>query len=126
MNEKAVDIITVLERIEQRLIALERWQRFSNLEKLRAILKDELGADPKRKLAYEYSDGSRGYREVGQMAGVPAATIQNWWGRWFTMGIMESSPNRKGRVQKICSLQELGIDVPQHSIAKISDAKGPE
>ena len=105
-------MLGTLQRIEQRLVSVERWLRFSNMERLRGILSQELGEDAKKKLAFESSDGSRGYREVGELAGVPAATVQGWWGRWFTMGIMEASQSRAGRVQRICSLKEVGLDVP--------------
>jgi RimJ/RimL family protein N-acetyltransferase len=81
------------------------------MDKLRAILETELSED-RKKLAYEYSDGSRGYREVGEAAGVPAPTVQAWWARWLAMGIMERSMTRTGRVQNICSLRDIGIDVP--------------
>lgn len=106
------EVLSALQRIERRVQSIEKWLRFSNLEKLRDILSRELGNDARRKLAYEYSDGSRGYNEVGRMAGVPGPTVQGWWGRWFTMGIMEPSPNRTGRVQRICSLRDVGLEVP--------------
>jgi len=120
MDENA-EVLTLLHRIEQRLLAVERWLRFSNMDKLRDILSHELGDDDRKKLAYECSDGSRGYREVGQMAAVAGPTVQGWWGRWFAIGIMEASPNRTGRVQRICSLREVGLDVPT---ARVNQKKG--
>jgi len=111
MEGKTDEVVKALERIEKRLGSLERWLRFENMEKLKMILENELN-DERKKLSFEYSDGSRGYREVGQMAGVPGATIQYWWGRWFAMGIVELSPKRIGRVQRICSLTDMGIDNP--------------
>jgi hypothetical protein len=105
------DLLNALERIEQRLDSLERWLRFANMDKLRAILANEL-IDDRKKVVYEYSDGSRGYREVGQLTGVPAPTVQSWWARWLPMGIMEQTQTRTGRVQRICSLRDVGIDVP--------------
>jgi hypothetical protein len=111
MMDSKDNIIIALERIEQRLGSLERWLRFGNIDKLRSILEIEM-KDDNKKLAYEYSDGSRGYREVGQLANVPAPTVQAWWTRWFTLGIMEPSSTRTGRVQRICSLREIGLDIP--------------
>jgi hypothetical protein len=111
MGNHKDELVAALQRIEQRLGSLERWLRFANMDKLRAILETELSED-RKKLVYEYSDGSRGYREVGQLAGVPAPTVQMWWARWFTIGIMEPSPTRAGRVQRIYSLRDVGLDVP--------------
>jgi hypothetical protein len=111
MSANKDDLIMALDRIEQRLKSLERWLRFANMDKLRSILEIELNED-RKKLVYEYSDGSRGYRDVGELSGVPAPTIQTWWIRWFSMGIMEASPSRSGRVQRICSLKDVGIDLP--------------
>jgi hypothetical protein len=111
LNDQKEEILTVLNRIEERLISIERWLRFSSIDKLKEILLGELTEDRKR-VVYELSDGARGYREVGQLANVPSPTVQGWWARWFAMGIMEPSPNRSGRVRRICSLHEIGIDVP--------------
>jgi hypothetical protein len=105
------ELIIALQRIEQRLGSLEKWLRFANMDRLRAILQTEL-SDDRKKLAFEYSDGSRGYRDVGQLANVPAPTVQAWWDRWFTIGIMEPSRTRVGRVQRICSLRDVGLDIP--------------
>ena len=123
MSDQKDEMLTALNRIEQRLMSVERWLRFASMGKLREILSGELVED-RKKLVYELSDGSRGYREVGQMAEVPSPTVQGWWSRWFTMGIMEPSPNRLGRVQRICSLREIGIDAPQvPSVSSSSKSK---
>jgi hypothetical protein len=112
LSDQKDEMLIALQRIEQRLMSVERWLRFASMGKLREILLGELKED-RKKLVYELSDGTRGYREVGQVAKVPGPTVQGWWSRWFTMGIMEPSPNRSGRVQRICSLREIGIDVAQ-------------
>ncbi len=111
MNHSEDDVVQALSRIELRLASLERWSRFSNVEKLRDIFAGEL-TDSRKRLVYEYSDGSRGYRDVGKVAGVAGTTVQSWWDRWLAMGIMEPCQSRAGRVQRICSLREVGLDVP--------------
>ena len=116
MTDESDKVVETLERIEQRLLSMERWLRFANMDRLREILSQEIVNDDRKKLAYEHSDGSRGYREVGQLAGVPAPTVQGWWGRWLTIGIMEPSPYRTGRVQRICSLKEVGFDIPSTTV----------
>lgn len=116
------DMLSVLRRIEEQLQSIDKWLRFANMDKLQGIVASEL-EDDRKKLAFEYSDGSRGYREVGELAGAPRATVQGWWARWFTMGIMVPSPTRAGRVQRICSLHDLGFDIPQGSRQSRTDRK---
>lgn len=108
--------------IEERVKDVAKWLRFQNLLSLKQVLENELGDDAK-KLAYENTDGTRGYREVGQESKVPAATVQSWWNRWFNLGILEKSDVRKGRMQCICSLKDVGIEMPKQSMAKRRSSK---
>lgn len=65
-------------------------------------------------LIYELSDGTRGTREVASAAGIGSnATVAAYWKRWSKVGIVEPSPTYRGRYQRICSLEEVGLEVPQ-------------
>ena len=124
VNIVATEQAKLLSDINIRLVAIEKWVketakwlRFQNLLSLKQVLENELGDDAK-KLAYESTDGTRGYREVGNASGVPATTVQSWWNRWFNLGILEESDIRKGRMKHICSLKEVGIEIPKRATAK--------
>jgi hypothetical protein len=40
-------------------------------------------------------------------------TVVNYWKKWAILGIAIPSENYQGRYKRICSLEELGIDVPE-------------
>jgi hypothetical protein len=97
------------------------WTRLQALPRFTQLLDAELNDDKKR-LVYEYSDGSRGRREVAKLADVPDPTVQHWWDRWFNLGIMKASQQRAGRMARLCSLKDVGIDVPK----RIQNSKEPK
>lgn len=105
-----------LESIDRTLRELLTWTRFANMEKLKEILKKELDDDHK-KLAYENSDGSNGQKEVSALCGAPISTVGKWWPKWFHRGLVTESETRKGRMMKIVSLEDVGIEVPKRSAA---------
>ena len=106
------DDVEILKRIEKQLQQLLKWTRFAGMQQLRNILSQSL-TDDKSMLAYEFSDGSRTTREIARIAGVKSnATIANFWKQWNKLGIVEPSLEHKGRFQRICSLEEVGLTVP--------------
>lgn len=114
----------LLQEINRNLAAIQssikdmaKWLRFQNLPNLKQLLHDELSDDAK-KLAYENTDGTKGLREVGEMSGVPVPTVQSWWSRWYNLGIVDESPTRKGRMERLCSLRDIGIDVPRQATTR--------
>jgi len=90
-----------------------RWVKFQSLDRARQLIEAEMAGDPNRILVFELTDGERGRPEVAKMSSVPSSTIQTWWDRWYKVGILEPSPKRKGMVRKLCSLEELGLEVPK-------------
>jgi len=63
-------------------------------------------------MVYEYSDGTRGVREVSEMIGVDKNTVSTWWNEWDGLGVMEQAASRKGRRQRLVSLEQVGIEIP--------------
>lgn len=112
------DVVDRLERLQNVLEKILSWTRFQNLSNLSDILSKELD-DNKKKSAFELSDGTRGYRDVGKDASVPSPTVQTWWKRWYNIGILVPSQTRKGRLEKICSLREVGIEIPKEIRNKV-------
>jgi hypothetical protein len=91
---------------------IARWVRFQNISKLKEVLLEELDTDEK-KLAFENTDGEMGIKEVAEIAKAPQDTVYGWWKKWSNLGILEPSETRKGRMRKICSLEDVGIKVPK-------------
>lgn len=113
-----------MQEINKNLVAIQsaikdmtKWLRFQNLPSLKQLLQDEL-SDDARRLTYENTDGIKSLREVGETSGVPVPTVQSWWGRWYNLGIVDESPTRKGRMERLCSLRDVGIDVPKQAISR--------
>jgi len=119
------DVTDRLDRLQGTLDRILSWTRFDNLPKLGDIISKELD-DDKKKSAFELSDGTRGYRDVGKDAGIPAPTVQTWWKRWYNVGILTPSENRKGRLERICSLRELGIEIPKGIRNKVVEKVVPQ
>lgn len=104
-----------LSQVVEALTRIEGWLRFENSPRLREMLNKELDAS-RKKVAYENSDGVRSLREVATASGIPSGTLQGWWNRWLSLGIATESPLRRGRMRRLCSLRDLGMDT-----AKLSD-----
>lgn len=120
-NKKEVTLGNLAERLDTIQTTLQeilKWSRFQNLPQLRQVFEQQLDSDEK-KLAFENTDGEKGYREVAKNSGVPAGTMQSWWNRWYTLGILEPSGTRRGRLKRICSLSDVGIEIPKTPSNKI-------
>jgi len=100
-------------QMNESLSQILRWVKFQSLDRARQIIEKEIAQDPKQILVYELADGERGRPEVSRVSGVPSSTIQVWWDRWFKLGIMEASPKRKGMLRRLCSIEEVGLDIPK-------------
>lgn len=97
-----------------------KWARFSGMRELKGVLTTTLESESE-KLAYEFSNGVLGTREIAKIAGLGSkSTVEKYWEKWFKIGIVEPAPKVKGRMQRICSLVELGIDVPKPKVANIA------
>ena len=104
MNEaKLAEIATTLRE-------LLKWTRFGGMLRLKDILNQTL-LTPVEKLVYELSDGNRSTREIARHIGKGHVTIFRYWEKWRKMGIIEPA-EREGRYRHICSLEEVGLEVP--------------
>lgn len=104
--------LKTLKSIDYKLDQLLKWTRFAGMQQLRTILAQNLMTDIEM-LIYELSDGERSAREIARLINVGShATITNYWRKWSKLGIVEPSPKRQGRFQRICSLEEVGLTVP--------------
>jgi len=104
--------LKTLKSIEQKLDQLLKWTRFAGMQQLRTIMTQNLETDTEM-LVYELSDGERTTREIARLAGVGSnATIAKYWKKWTKIGIVEPSEKRRGRYQRICSLEAVGLTVP--------------
>ncbi len=101
-----------LEGIAKSLKELVVWTKFAGMQQLRVILTQAIKTDSES-LVFELSDGSRGTREVAELAGLGSnSTVASYWKRWSKQGIVVPTPGFEGRFQRICSLEEVGLAVP--------------
>ena len=85
-------------------------------DKVRQILEKELDTNEKRQV-YELTDGTRSRREIAKITGISDDTIQGWWDRWVSKGLLRKDP-RTGRPHKVLCLQELSIKIKRRSPKK--------
>lgn len=82
------------------------------MQQLKSILSQSLKSDTE-KIIFELSDGSRGTREIAALAGLGSnATVAAYWKKWSRLGIVEPTEKYQGRYERICSLEQVGLDVP--------------
>jgi hypothetical protein len=101
-----------LDMLNSTLKEILKWSRFQNLPKLKEVLEKELD-DQSKKLVFENTDGQKSMRQVSTESRVPVPTIQGWWNRWYNLGILEPSEAWRGRLKRICSLKDVGIEIPK-------------
>jgi len=92
------------------------WTRFMALPTFIALLKNVL-RDDVDKLVYELSDGERSTREIAHLISrggrrITHATVANMWQKWSMMSLVMSA-RRRGRYQRVVSLESVGIEVPE-------------
>ncbi len=63
-------------------------------------------------MIYEMSDGEHSTRDIAKLAGVSPQTVSNYWEKWGKLRIVEKSGTREGRSRRICSLEEVGLEIP--------------
>ncbi len=105
--------LQTLKNIEFKINELLKWTKFAGMQQLRNVLVQALGDDVAAALTFESSDGARGTREVGRLAGISNKTVARYWKKWSKLGIVEPSNTYQGRYQRICSLEEVGLPLPQ-------------
>lgn len=98
-------------RVVELLTELLAWTKLEARPRVAARLAEILDSHEK-KVVYEYSDGTRGVRQISEMTGVDKNTVSNWWGEWDALGVMEQATTRKGRRQRLVPLEHVGIEVP--------------
>ena len=110
-----------LDSIDRTLREILKLTRFANISKLRETLEKELDTDEK-KIVFESSYGVNGLKELAAASGAPQDTIYSWWQKWFRLGLVAESEERKGRMTRILSLDDVGIKIPKKP--KVSPSTG--
>jgi len=114
-----------LESIDRTLRELLKWTRFANIGKLKDTLTQTLDSDQK-KVAYEETDGVNGTKEAAVASGAAQDTVYGWWQQWYRIGVVTESENRKGRMVKIISLEDLGIKIPKKKTSGSPGTQTPD
>jgi hypothetical protein len=106
MSEEKLDKLIVL------LEDVRKWTRFQGWISVKEVLVDTLKTD-EEKLVYHHSDGCSS-RAVASSTPVSQSTVLKMWEKWAKIGIVEPIQVQRGtRYQKIFSLEEFNIEVPE-------------
>lgn len=106
------------ENLNQTKILMEilKWMKFSGMKEVRELLTNVLSTNTE-KLMYELTDGENSTRDIAIKCNITHVTVGNYWQKWKVMGILESTEKYNGkRYKKICSLNEIGIKVPEINV----------
>jgi hypothetical protein len=93
------------------LIDILKWTKFQGMQKAKQILETTLDNDIKR-LIYSLSDGESS-PNIAKTVGIDPVKVRRYWKKWFVLGIVEVHPKYNKRYQKIFTLNEFGIKVPE-------------
>lgn len=88
-----------------------KWTKFEGIQKVKQVIEATLDNDAKR-LIYELSDG-KSSPEIAKIVRTDPSTVRDYWRNWAVLGIAEIHPGYKRRYQRIFSLKELGIEIPE-------------
>ncbi len=99
------------QRIIELLEELVKWRRFEGAQLAKKTLRELFSKDTE-KIVYQYSDG-RGTKEIGDLAGVSDFSVRSYWKKWNIEGLVVPSEKHKGRFERVFSLEDFGIEIPQ-------------
>src|SRR3989344_6228363 len=101
------------------LMEILKWIKFSGMKEVRELLTNVLSTNTE-KLMYELTDGEASTRDIAIKCNVAHVTVGNYWQKWKVIGILESTEKYNGkRYKKICSLKEMGIEVPESGMKEV-------
>lgn len=93
-----------------------KWVRIQGISQAKAVLNDALKTD-RDKIVFEYSDGERSSAEIGKLVGISQSTVQRYWAKWATLGVVDPVAVKGGtRYKKTFSLETFGIEIPETPI----------
>lgn len=99
-----------IEQIADVLKEILNWIKLENKPRLRELLIKELDTEEKKRI-YELTNGARSQYDIESTTSVSRRMVGYYWQKWSGIGIVVNSDRRKGRMQKIISLDEVGIAV---------------
>ncbi len=88
-----------------------KFTKFAGMAQVKGVLETVLNS-PKKKLAYQLSNGSLGTREVAQQSGV-GGSVSDLWKEWKRKGLGDTISVQRGeRLKRSFDLEEFGIEFP--------------
>jgi len=88
-----------------------KWTKFTGMAQVKGVLETVLNT-PKKKLAYQLSDGTRGTREVAQQSSV-GGNVSDLWKEWKRKGLGDTISVQRGeRFKRSFDLEDFGIEFP--------------
>lgn len=87
-----------------------RWVKFTSIPQLKRTLETVLVTDLDKR-AYEMTDGVATTRAIASALNLGKTTVGSKWAKWTQIGIVERLAS--GQCRRICSLAEVGMEVPE-------------
>ncbi len=103
MNEDTLERLVEIQR------EMLRWIKFTSVPQLRQTLNTVLSTDLDKRI-YEMTDGELTTRSIGTSLKTSKTTVSTKWAKWAQLGIVERLST--GQCRRLCSLGEVGIEVP--------------
>lgn len=108
MGQDEKDLLAEILSVQRELLM---WSRFEGMQRLKPVLESLLKTDQEKKV-YELSTGEYTSVQIGKAVGVTDQTIRNYWKKWARAGVVKPSEKTGKGFTHVCSLEDLGIDVP--------------
>jgi len=99
-----------LEQLIQIQREMLRWIKFASAPQLKRTLETVLATDLDKRV-YEMTDGNATTRSIAAALNIGKTTVARKWIAWGQLGIAEQLES--GQYRRLCSLADVGIEVPQ-------------
>lgn len=101
-------------KTEELLAEILKWIRFVGMKEVKGVFNGVVDTDQKR-IAYHYSDGTRGTIEVAKLASIGStSTVAKFWKSWQKVGLGDNIPVKGGeRFKRSFDLEDFGIPIPK-------------
>lgn len=107
--------LKVMTTWEREMLRLQRelvkWVRITSYQAVKEVLTGALDTD-KKQMVYHLSNGELGTQDIQALTGVNVRFVSEWWRAWEKIGIMEETPEVRGRRGKLFELEDFGMEVP--------------
>src|SRR5512136_2178643 len=87
-----------------------RWIRFTSIPQLKRTLEAVLVSSADKRI-YELTNGDATSRSIAATLKVGKTTVAEKWLKWAQLGIIQRLSS--GQYRRLCSLADVGIEIPE-------------